>query len=183
MSPIALRSAFVRRSALALALAAGVGGAVLFASARLAGAQDGSAEAAAALDGTTLMHGLSQIPGCLGHDAAQTMSGKMVIFAWFENKAAAKAWFNSETHQKAMKAGFPEYEMAGEPMEGIPADVPILAIASLTPGTLPEGAPGQMPVSQIAIELYTPLKGGIFIGGTFAPEGLKVKGLQNLRKR
>ena len=28
-------------------------------------------------------------PGCLGVETAMTQSGKMVIFAWFENKKAA----------------------------------------------------------------------------------------------
>ncbi len=35
----------------------------------------------------------------------------------------------------------------------------------------------QMPVSQIAIELYAPLPGGIAAGGRFAPATVKVKGL------
>jgi hypothetical protein len=31
-----------------------------------------------------------------------------------------------------------------------------------------------LPISQIAIELYTPLPGGLSLGGTFAPEGMEV---------
>jgi hypothetical protein len=167
------------------ALVAGAAGVALAAAALVFG-QDGATEAhpgAAMLDGEVLMKGLQATPGCLGVDAAQTMSGKSVIFAWFENKSAAMAWFNSETHQNAMKAGFPEYETAGVPMEGIPENTPIMAIAALTPGEKPEGAPGVMPVSQISIELYTPLKGGIHYGGTFAPAGLKVKAMRDLQKR
>jgi hypothetical protein len=33
-----------------------------------------------------------------------------------------------------------------------------------------------MPVTEISIELYTPLPGGIRYGGGFAPEALKVEG-------
>ena len=35
----------------------------------------------------------------------------------------------------------------------------------------------QMPVSQIAIELYAPLPGGLAAGGRFAPSAVKVPGL------
>jgi hypothetical protein len=38
---------------------------------------------------------LKATPGVLGVDAAQTMSGKQVIFAWFENKKAALNWYYS----------------------------------------------------------------------------------------
>ena len=31
-----------------------------------------------------------------------------------------------------------------------------------------------MPISQIAIELYQPLTGGLFLGSRFAPESVKV---------
>ena len=36
-----------------------------------------------------------------------------------------------------------------------------------------------MPISQISIELYKPVTGGIFFGSRFAPEGLKVKGMKD----
>ena len=39
------------------------------------------------------MKGLRETPGCLGVEAARTQTGKNVIFAWFENKAAAMAWY------------------------------------------------------------------------------------------
>ncbi len=134
-------------------------------------------------DGEALIAGLLETPGCLGADAGQFMSGKNAIFAWFENKAAAMAWYKSATHQRAMQVVFPEFEDAGAPMEGVPDDVPIMAIATITPGGMPNGAIGGAPLSQISIELYTPLKGGIHIGGTFAPEGLKVPGLRDVGVR
>ena len=42
-------------------------------------------------------------PGCLGVETAMTNSGKMVIFAWFENKKAALAWYYSQPHQMLTK--------------------------------------------------------------------------------
>jgi hypothetical protein len=67
---------------------------------------------------------------------------------------------------------------AMEPMTDIPDDVPILCIASVTPATKDKPGPEGAPFSQIAIELYTTLPGGISLGGSFAPESLKVKGLE-----
>jgi hypothetical protein len=37
-----------------------------------------------------------------------------------------------------------------------------------------------MPISQIAIELYKPLPGGLFLGGRFAPDGVKVDGMRSV---
>ncbi|MCI0406219.1 MAG: hypothetical protein L0209_09155, partial [candidate division Zixibacteria bacterium] len=52
-----------------------------------------------------------------------------------------------------------------------------MAIASLTPGEPGSSGVTDMPVSQFSIELYQPLTGGFFFGGTFAPAGLKVPGM------
>ena len=121
---------------------------------------------------------LKATPGVLGVDAAQTMSGKQVIFAWFENKKAALNWYYSEGHQKLMKT-FASGTTAGrKPMADVPDDGnPILAIASITLSKEPQVSGVQLPVSQIAIELYAPLPGGLAAGGRFAPSTVKVKGL------
>jgi hypothetical protein len=121
---------------------------------------------------------LRATPGVLGVDAAQTMSGKQVIFAWFENKKAALNWYYSEGHQKLMKT-FASGAIPGRtPMVHVPDDGnPILAIASITLSQQPQVSGVQMPVSQIAIELYAPLPGGLAAGGRFAPSTVKVKGL------
>lgn len=119
-----------------------------------------------------LIQGLKDTPGCLGVETAQTQSGKQVIFAWFENKKAAMAWYNSQTHR------FYQEMMGGAsgrpPMAEVPDDQPFLCIASITPSKEQkiEGAP--YPISQISIELYSVLPGGASIGGTFAPKGLKI---------
>jgi hypothetical protein len=118
-------------------------------------------------------------PGVLGVETAQTSSGKMVIFAWFENKKAALAWYYSQTHQMLMKIGGGS-SRPREPMADVPDDgKPILTIASVTLARPEDGIPvtGLPPVSQIAIELYTPLPGGLAAGGRFAPASVNVPGL------
>jgi len=126
-----------------------------------------------------LVAGLKATPGCLGVETARTASGKQVIFAWFENKKAVLRWYSSETHQKAMKMAFPDHT-PGEPLKGVPDnDSPIMAVASLTLGDKPEVEGTSLPIKQISIELYQPLTGGIFFGGRFAPEALKVPNMKD----
>jgi len=126
-----------------------------------------------------LVAGLKATPGCLGVETARTASGKQVIFAWFENKKAVLRWYYGETHMKAMKMGFPEHT-PGEPMKGVPDnDAPIMAIASLTLTDKPAVEGTQLPIKQISIELYQPITGGLFFGGRFAPETLKVPDMKD----
>ncbi len=129
--------------------------------------------------GDRLVEGLKATPGCLGVEPARTQSGRTVIFAWFENKAAAIAWYDSPTHQEVMKAFFPNRSAGREPMKDVPEDVPILVAASLKFAGQP--LPGtNAPISEIAIELYTPLPGGIRVNGGFAPAALKVLGREDV---
>ena len=125
-----------------------------------------------------LVSGLKEIEGVMGVEAAQTASGKNVIFAWFENKAAAKRWYHSDMHRGVMEnfAGMAPEAMT--PMEGIADDIPILCIATVTPATTDKPGQDGAPFSQISIELYTTLPGGISLGGSFSPETLKVKGME-----
>jgi hypothetical protein len=119
-------------------------------------------------------------PGCLGVETAMTQSGKMVIFAWFENKKAALAWYYSQAHQALMKMAGGGAPRPRGPMADVPDDGrPIMAIASVTLSRPQEGSPqtGLPPVSQIAIELYAPLPGGLAAGGRFAPASVTVPGL------
>ncbi len=128
--------------------------------------------------GPDLIAGLTATPGVLGVDAARTMSGKQVIFAWFENKQAVLNWYYSDTHQAAMRLFTPGGSSGRKPLADIADNSgPILAIASLTMTDKPQVAGVQMPVSQIAIELYAPLPGGLAAGGRFAPSAVKVPGL------
>lgn len=127
-----------------------------------------------------LVGALKSTPGCIGVETARTGSGKQVIFAWFENKKAALTWYYSDTHMKLVK-GFAPGAPPRTPMADVPDDgQPVLAIASLTLTGPPTGDVAALPVSQIAIELYRPLPGGLAAGGRFAPEALKVPGLQTV---
>ncbi len=124
---------------------------------------------------------LKATPGVLGVDAARgTMNGKMVIFAWFENKTAALAWYYSDGHMALMQQFSAGKRRPAGPMADVPDDGrPILAIASLTMPVAPSAGGGDLKssVTQIAIELYAPLPGGIAAGGRFAPTTVKVPGL------
>lgn len=121
---------------------------------------------------------LKATPGCLGVDAARTLNGKQVIFAWFENKKALLDWYYSEGHQQLIKSLASGGNPGRKPLADIADDSgPILAIASLTMSDKPQVSGIQLPVSQIAIELYAPLPGGLSAGGRFAPNTVKVKGL------
>ena len=124
-----------------------------------------------------LVGALKKTPGVLGVDAARTMSGKSVIFAWFENRKAVVDWYNSPLHQGLMKsaAGAGPYR---KPLEMVKEDSgPILVIASLTMSDKPKFKEMNLPVSQIAIELYQPVPGGAALGGRFAPSSVKVQNL------
>jgi hypothetical protein len=110
------------------------------------------------------------------------LNGKMVIFAWFENKKAALAWYYSAGHQALMTQFSGSARRPSGPMADVPDDGrPILAIASLTMPNPAAAATGDArAITQIAIELYAPLPGGIAVGGKFAPASMKVQGLIEL---
>ncbi|MEC9372452.1 MAG: hypothetical protein VYC34_01350, partial [Planctomycetota bacterium] len=128
-----------------------------------------------------LTAGLMDTEGCLGVEVAQTGSGKNVIFAWFKDKESCLNWYYHPMHRGAMKTFFPDSEDAGQPLEDVPHDVgPIMAIASITFDQKANFEQTDLPISQIAIELYTPLKGGISLGGTFAPAAMDVPGVVRL---
>lgn len=125
-----------------------------------------------------LASGLKATPGCLGVELAMTMGGKNVIFAWFEDKRAVERWYYGEMHQKVMDMFFPTGDDEAhhrKPLKGISDDFgPIMVIASITMSDQRQFDETTLPVSQIAIELYAPITGGLFLGGRFAPEGVKV---------
>ena len=119
---------------------------------------------------------LKSSPGCIGIEMARSRGGKQLIFAWFKDKKACVAWYESKAHQDLLDRFFSDAPRAGV-LVGVPDDVgPIMAIASITPLDKPQLRATKLPFSQIAIELYAPVKGGLSLGGTFAPKDLKVKG-------
>jgi hypothetical protein len=130
-----------------------------------------------------LVAALKQSPGCLGVETARTDSGKAVIFAWFEDRKAALAWFHSDTHQQAMRRYLPDAKSGRKPLADVPDEGgPIMAVASLTPNDKPT-KDDPSPFKQIAIELYRPLGDGLAIGGRFAPEKMKVPPRQGEPKK
>ncbi len=129
-----------------------------------------------------LADGLRKTEGCLGVDSARTASGKQVIFAWFKDKQSVLNWYHSDMHQGVVNKFFPS-RSDREPLAYIPDDSgPIMAIASITFSDKGQFTDTSLPISQIAIELYAPVAGGLSLGGRFAPESLKVDGLQDYSK-
>ncbi len=130
-----------------------------------------------------LVSGLQAIEGVLGVETATTASGKQVIFAWFESKEAVLRWYYSDMHRGVQRAFFPDQEF-GTPLDQIPDDIgPVLAIASITMAETGQLEATSLPISQIAIELYTPISGGLFLGGRFSPDGLEVPNLKDYTPR
>lgn len=129
--------------------------------------------------GQMLMNGLKNSEGCLGVDNARYGSGKIGIIAWFENVEAAKRWYYSETHSRVMNmAGSDPKER--EPMQHIKdPETPVMVMASLTMGGDGPNL-GFMPISQISIEMYTPLPGGAAINGRLSPETFPIEHFRNL---
>ena len=126
-----------------------------------------------------LVSGLKAVPGCMGVETARTASGKSVIFAWFEDKQAVLRWYHSDMHQSAMKMLLADRK-PDPPLHSVPDDVgPVLVIASITLLDKPQLEGVSMPISQISIELYKPITGGIFLGSRFAPATLKVPGMRD----
>ena len=121
-----------------------------------------------------LVGALKAVPGCLGVETAKTESGKLVIFAWFENKQAALKWYHSDTHQAVIKRFFPSRKLSDHPLAGVPDDGgPVMAVASVTVNE-DRANENRRPFKQIAIELYKPLPGGLSLGGRFAPDKMKI---------
>ena len=129
-----------------------------------------------------LIGALKATPGVLGVDAGQMISGKQVIFAWFENKQAVMNWYNSDVHRKLMS----DFSSGGGRPEGALGGIkddsgPIMTIASITmdPAAMKSGD-YKGATKQIAIELYAPLPGGLAAGGRFAPSTVQVPGLHEV---
>jgi hypothetical protein len=79
-----------------------------------------------------------------------------------------------------MRAVFPDQTFDREPLPDLPEDSgQILAIVSvrMDGAARPGGGP---PISSIGIELYGPLPGGVAVGGRFAPDAVKVRGLREI---
>ena len=129
----------------------------------------------------SVVKALRAAPGCLGVETGQTMSGRQVIFAWFEGKKALVDWYHSDVHQRVMKSVFPNQRFDREPLPDLAEDSgPILAIVSVKFAGAPAPGATAPAISSIGIELYGPLPGGVAVGGRFSPDALKVRGLREI---
>lgn len=133
---------------------------------RAAGASGGGGDLGAMLEAALLA-----TEGCHGVEQASLASGKAVIMAWFEDKAALERWYYSPVHQRF--TGGTRNDLTGDaaPMAHVPHDVPVLVLATITPKA---GAANPFDVDQISIELFTPLPGGAMLGGRLTPMAIKV---------
>lgn len=126
--------------------------------------------------GINLLEGLKATPGCLGVESANTSSGKNVIFAWFKDKKAVLAWYNSEMHNRAKAHFFPDADPKYVPLAGVPDDSgPLLLIASMK---LPKGGGDGTPqLPEFSIDTLTPVTAGTTTspdGGFTPPEFRKI---------
>jgi len=137
--------------------------------------------------GEQLVKAVLASPGVLGIELAQTTKGRRVIFAWFENKKALVDWYQSDFHERGVKWAFPNLKSVREPLPDLPEDIgQILALVSLkfadnsTTGAAASRVASRPPIESIGIELYTPLPGGVAVGGRFAPKSVRVPGLREV---
>ena len=124
---------------------------------------------------------LRATPGCLGVETGQTAGGRRVIFAWFDGKKSLVDWYHSDVHQRAMHSVFPNQQFDREPLPDLAEDTgPILTIVSVKFADAPAPGASAPAITSIGIELYGPLPGGVAVGGRFAPDAVKVRGLREV---
>lgn len=122
-----------------------------------------------------LVEALKASRGCLGVELARTQSGKNVIFAWFQDKQAVLRWYFSEPQQQVLDRFFPGRQVTDRTLDEVPDDAgPIMVIASVTLSQHSHFQQTRLPVSQLAVELYVPIPGGVSLGGRFAPEAVRI---------
>ena len=122
-----------------------------------------------------LVEAVRKTQGCLGVETASTPDGKNLIFAWWKDREALLDWYYSDAHQQAMLEFVESDDEVHDPLVHVDEETsPILTIASITPRRGKQLDSFNLPISQIAIELYTPLPGGLAVGGSFAPKSVLV---------
>ncbi len=132
-------------------------------------------------DFPNLFQGLKQTPGILDVKVAILDGKKQTIFAWFKNKAAVNAWYTSKMHRDAMAKFFPNMRGNYETLAGFKDEkAPLLVVASVTPGEKLVMEGSALKAEQIAIEIYTPVPGGLTIGGGFGPKTMEVPGMMRI---
>lgn len=172
----------MQANSLALSVATLVAGIGIGVSSTPARAQQQHSHQQSVADFPDLGAGLKATPGCLEVKSTSFNDGKtLAIFAWFENKAAVDAWYNSKMHRDAMKKFFPNMPGSPHALAGFKDEKsPLLVVATVTPSDTAKIPGSQLAVSQIAIEIYTPVPGGVTLGGGFGPATMKVPGLRRM---
>ena len=119
--------------------------------------------------GQRLVEGLKSTEGCLGVDSARMNSGKNVIIAWFKDPESVRRWYRHPVHAAMLQMVGSDVS-ENSPLEHVKEDVPVMVVASITFTDKPEIEGIPMPISQIAIELFTPLPGGAYINSRLSPD-------------
>lgn len=134
--------------------------------------------------GMKLIAGLKETEGCLGVDSGRMMSGKTTIIAWFKNKEAVKEWYYGMSHERLLDNLVSEDEpLDHEPLAFIEDEtIPIMVIVSMTFAEEGSFDSIKLPISQIAVELFAPLPGGLHMGGRLSPETFVVPNMLDLGK-
>ncbi len=176
----------------AIALLASVAGLALLGAGHAASGQEGRAAQEGRADqdqqqdravpavnmGDMLAGAIRSVPGCYGVELAQTQSGKSVIMAWFEDKAAVMRWYNHPVHRGVM--GRVGGASDRTPLEHVPDDAKnLMVIATITMSDA-EQIPGfPMPIRQISIETYQAMPTGIALNGRLSPSSMKIPNLED----
>lgn len=140
-------------------------------------AQSSSNQQASQPEQDQIASDIAKTPGCQGVRNLETTDGMKIYFVWFENKKSALAWYESGFHQSALalvKESFPG-QAIHKPLRHVKQkDGPILVVAALTHKDRAKAKPGEFPFTQLSMEMYKPLPGGMSFGGRFAPADVSI---------
>lgn len=106
----------------------------------------------------TFLNNLQKQSGMLGMRMMEDIEkpGMLIIMTWWQDKKALNDWFYSDTHQGLIK----EYYTAG---------------ANQSSSSVKEGDAPLTSSSQVGMELFTTLPGGLTYGGGLTPPGAEKK--------
>lgn len=116
---------------------------------------------------------IESLPGCLGVRSFEREEGGDVSLIWFKNRKTANALFKSTFHLDTMEQiqQTTRKRKRRKLLKYVPKDTgPILIVVT----RMSEDEKGDSTPAQYAVELYTPLSGGLSFGGRFAPKGIKI---------
>lgn len=140
---------------------------------------EGRAPSSPADFGMQLVSAVKSVEGCLGADAGQMAGGKLIVMAWFKDKAAVLRWHQHPMHQRFLALS---PAPSTEPLAKVPADVPVMVIASITMSRESKIPNSPMPIASISIELYTPLSGGAYINERLSPEAFTIPDMKSIKR-